>query len=98
LNNVNTTLLEVIALAKGLSQDARANSIKLIRKNSGKREIYKIDLSSIYGLKQAEMIVQSNDYIYVDVKPRIASSVLTEVSPWLTMLTTSLALFTLIQK
>ncbi len=98
LSNVNTTLLEVIALAGGLSNDARANSIKLIRKNKNKREIYKIDLSTINGLKQAEMIVQSNDYIYVDVKPRIASSVLTEVSPWLAMLTTSLALFTLIQK
>jgi polysaccharide export outer membrane protein len=98
LNNVNTTLLEVIALAGGLSIDARANSIKLIRKNKNKREIYKIDLSTIQGLKQAEMIVQSNDYIYVDVKPRIASSVLTEVTPWLTVLTTSLALFTLIQK
>jgi polysaccharide export outer membrane protein len=98
LNNVNTTLLEVIALAGGLSNDARANSIKLIRKNKNKREVYKIDLSTINGLKQAEMIIQSNDYIYVDIKPRIASSVLTEVSPWLAMLTTSLALFTLIQK
>ncbi len=98
LNNVNTTLLEVIALAGGLSNDARANSIKLIRKYKNKREIYKIDLSTINGLKQAEMIVQSNDYIYVDVKPRLASSVLTEISPWLAMLTTSLALFTLIQK
>jgi polysaccharide export outer membrane protein len=98
LLNVNTTLLEVIALAGGLTADARANSIKLIRKNKNKREIYKIDLSTIQGLKQAEMIVQSNDYVYVDVKPRIASSVLTEVSPWLAILTTSLALFTLFQK
>lgn len=98
LTNVNTTLLEVIAMAGGLSQDARANSINLIRKNKNKREIYKIDLSTIQGLKQAEMIVQSNDYIYVDVKPRIASSVLTEVGPWLTILTSSLVLFSLIQK
>jgi polysaccharide export outer membrane protein len=95
LNNVNTTLLEVIALAGGLSEDARANSIKLIRKNKNKREIYKIDLSTIQGLKQAEMIVQSNDYIYVDVKPRIASSVLTEVTPWVSILTSALLLFTL---
>ena len=95
LSNVNTTLLEVIALAGGLSEDARANSIKLIRKNKNKREIYKIDLSTIKGLKQAEMIVQSNDYVYVDVKPRIASSVLTEVSPWLSILTTAILIFTL---
>jgi polysaccharide export outer membrane protein len=95
LSNVNTTLLEVIALAGGLSEDARTNSIKLIRKNKNKREIYKIDLSTIQGLKQAEMIVQSNDYVYVDVKPRIASSVLTEVSPWLSILTSVLLIFTL---
>ncbi len=98
LTNVNTTLLEVIALAGGLSEDARANSIKLIRKNKNKREIYKIDLSTIQGLKQAEMIVQSNDYIYVDVKPRLASSVLTEVSPWLAILTSTLLVFNFIQK
>jgi polysaccharide export outer membrane protein len=91
-------LLEVIATAGGLTNDARANSIKLIRKNKNKREIYKIDLSTINGLKQAEMIVQSNDYIYVDVKPRLASSFLTEVAPWLSVLTTSLALFTFLQK
>ena len=98
LSNVNTTLLEVIAMAGGLSEDARANSIKLIRKNKNKREIYKIDLSTIQGLRQAEMIVQSNDYIYVDVKPRLASSVLTEVSPWLAVLTSTLLVFNFIQK
>ena len=94
LSNVNTTLLEVIAMAGGLSNDSRANSIKLIRKDKSKREIYKIDLSSIKGLKEAEMIVQSNDYIYIDFKPRLASSIMTEITPWLTLMTTSLALFT----
>jgi polysaccharide export outer membrane protein len=98
LSNANTTLLEVIAMSGGLSNDSRANSIKLIRKIKNKREIYKIDLSTINGLKEAEMIVQSNDYIYIDFKPRLASSILTEVAPWLSLMTTSLALFTLINK
>ena len=98
LSNVNTTLLEVIAMAGGLTGDAKANSIKLIRKVNKKREIYKIDLSTIKGLKEAEMIVQSSDYIYVDFKPRIASSIMTEVGPWLTLMTTSLALFTILKK
>jgi polysaccharide export outer membrane protein len=98
LTNLNTTLLEAIALSGGLSDDAKANSIKLIRKINNKREVYKIDLSTIHGMKQAEMIVQSNDYIYVDFKPRLASSFLAEVSPWLSLFTTSLALLTFIQK
>lgn len=92
LNNVNSSLLEVIALSGGISNEGRSNSIKLMRKKAnGKREIYKIDLSTIQGLKQAEMIVQSNDYIYVDYKPRYASAILQEVGPWLSLVTTTLA-------
>ena len=98
LSNLNTTLLEAIALSGGLSDDAKANSIKLIRKVNNKREVCKIDLSTIHGMKEAEMIVQSNDYIYVDFKPKLASSFLAEVGPWLSLFTTSLALLTFIQK
>ena len=77
ITNSNTSLLEVIALAGGIRDEGRANSIKLMRKtNNGKREIYKIDLSTIEGLRSAQMIIQSNDYIYVDFKPRFASSFL----------------------
>ena len=62
------------------------------RSEIGKREIYKIDLSTINGIKEADMIVQGNDYIYIDYKPRIASSILGEIGPWLGLATTSLTL------
>jgi len=97
LNKLNTSLLEAIALSGGLSAEARANSIKLIRKVKNKREVYKIDLSTIHGMKQAEMIVQSNDYIYVDFKPRLASSFMAEISPWLSLFTSTLVLFTFLR-
>ena len=90
LVNTNTSLLEAIAMAGGINESGRSNSIKLMRKTSQGREIYKIDLSTISGLKEAEMIVQSNDYIYVDFKPRIASAFLNEITPWLSVLTTAL--------
>ena len=94
LPNVNSTLLEVIALAGGIGNDSYSNSIKVMRKTkSNKREVYKIDLSTIEGIKDAEMIVQSNDYIYIDYKPRIASGVLIEIAPWISLFTTSLTLF-----
>ena len=97
ISNANTSLLEVIALAGGIRDEGRANSIKLMRKiNKGKREIYKIDLSTINGLRDAQMIVQSNDYIYVDFKPRFASSFLSEVTPWLSLLTTALLTYSII--
>ena len=97
IQNANTSLLEAIAMAGGIRDEGRANSIKLMRKtNNGKREIYKIDLSTIEGLKNAQMIVQSNDYIYVDFKPRFASSVLLEVTPWLSILSTALLTYSIL--
>jgi polysaccharide export outer membrane protein len=97
LSNANTSLLEVIALAGGVRDEARSNSIRLMRKISPtKREIYKIDLSTIQGLKNAQMIVQSNDYIYIDFKPRLASSILQEIGPWLSLITTGLLTYSII--
>ena len=97
LSNANTSLLEVIALAGGIRDEARSNSIKLMRKISPtKREVYKIDLSTIKGLKNAQMIVQSNDYIYIDFKPRYASSILREIAPWLSLMTTSILTYSLL--
>ena len=94
LPNVNTSLLEVIAMAGGLGNDSYSNSIKIMRRTkSNKRAVFKIDLSTIEGVSTAEMIVQSNDYIYIDYKPRIARSILSETAPWISLFTTSLTLF-----
>jgi polysaccharide export outer membrane protein len=87
----------VVALAGGIRDEARSNSIKLMRKiKSGDREIYNIDLSTINGLKAAQMIVQSNDYIYIDFKSRYASAILQELTPWLSLLTTALLTYSII--
>jgi polysaccharide export outer membrane protein len=96
IQNANTSLLEAIALAGGIRDEGRANSIKLMRKTKEGREIYRIDLSTIDGLRNAQMIVQSNDYIYVDFKPRLASSFLLEITPWLSVMTTALLTYTIL--
>jgi polysaccharide biosynthesis/export protein len=93
LQNTNTSLIEVIALSNGIREDGRANSIKLMRKKDNKRLIYKIDLSTIEGMKYGEMLVQSNDYIYIDSKPRITREILKEIGPWLSLFSSSLAIF-----
>lgn len=99
LPNVNTTLLEVLASAGGIGEDGKANSIKLIRKtDKGKREVYKIDLSSIDGVKDSEMIVQSEDYIYIDLRPRVGGRVLQELMPWVSTVVSSMAVVTILIK
>ncbi|MGB1104813.1 MAG: polysaccharide biosynthesis/export family protein, partial [Crocinitomicaceae bacterium] len=82
LANNNTTLVEAIALAGGITERGRASKIKLIRKGeNGERQVFRIDLSTIEGLAYTDILVQANDYIYVEPVPEIGRELLQEVAP-----------------
>lgn len=66
LTNSNTTILEVIAIAGGIPERGNAKKIKLVRKVNGVKKIYLIDLSTIDKIENGDMLVQSNDYIYIE--------------------------------
>lgn len=93
LNN-NTTLIEALALAGGISDDGKAKKVKLIRKINDKDEVYLIDLSKIEGIKQANLVLQANDIIYVEPRRKYASKVLAEVAPIVSLLTSAIILIT----
>lgn len=94
--NNNTTLLEALALAGGITDRGRAKKIKVMRKTSSGRMIYEVDLSKMEGIKYADMIVQANDYIYVEPVGRLAREVLSEISPILSIITSSIIVVTVI--
>ena len=90
LANNNTTLLEAIALAGGITERGRASRIKLIRKDDeGKRQVYRIDLSTIDGLQYTDILVQANDYIYVEPVPEIGRELLKEVTPIVSLISSA---------
>jgi len=95
LNN-NTTLMEAMAMAGGISDNGKAQKIKLIRTTPGQDSstVYQIDLSTIEGLKYANMIVQANDIIYVQPRLRIASDVIREITPIISLITSTIVLVT----
>ena len=95
LNNNNTTLLEALALAGGIST-GKARRIKLIRGDLKDPLVYLIDLSTIEGMKQANMVIQANDIIYVEpiLKPLV--TILTELNPIIGILTSILLIATLV--
>ena len=98
LRNQNTTLLEALAMAGGIAEYSKSNSIRVMRKvENNKREIYKIDLSTIKGVSDASMIVQSEDYIYVDYRPRVANRTLKEAGPWLQTFFSAFSLYAIIR-
>ncbi|MFO0495120.1 MAG: polysaccharide biosynthesis/export family protein [Flavobacteriia bacterium] len=91
LTNTNTTLLEVIAQAGGIQERGKANTIKVIRKFGNERKIFVVDLSTIEGLQYADMIVQANDFIYIEPRPYLLREFLQETAPVLSLISTTLS-------
>ncbi len=91
----NTTLIEALAMSGGITQLGKAHKIKLIRGNPYKPEVYLIDLSKIEGIKQGSMVLQANDIIYVEPRYKIASRVLSEITPYLSIFSTAILVYTI---
>jgi polysaccharide export outer membrane protein len=81
LDNESTTVIEALALAGGITNTGKAKKIKLIRGDLRNPRVILIDLSTIEGLKQGNLLLQANDIIYVEPVPRISQEVLTQIAP-----------------
>ena len=94
----NMTLFEVLATAGGISKDNSSKKIKIIRKNKEEIKIYKIDLSTIDGINQGNMVMQSHDIIYITPNINLIPEIMDDLSPVLSFISTiTLAWFTITQ-
>ena len=88
LDNNNTTLLEVLAMAGGVNRRGDARKVKLFRQDiEGTRKVYQFDMSTIDGLKYADIVMQGDDVVYVQPNPEIARELLQDITPVITLLT-----------
>lgn len=90
LANANTTLMEALAAAGGITDRGKARKIKLMRRVNGERIVYVIDLSTMKGLKHVDMIVQANDYIYVEPTAQLAKELVQNVAPIVSLISSAL--------
>lgn len=88
LQNENTTLFEALAQAGGISQTGKAYKVKLIRGDLKNPQVHLIDLSTIDGIKQADLILQANDIIYIEPRLRVTRDIMAETLPYLSFITT----------
>lgn len=100
LTNANTTVFEAIAQAGGISENGKANKIKLIRQtdNPNRPKVYRLDLSKMENVQQGNIVVQSNDVIYVEPRRRLASRTLQELSPILSLISTTFSLYLILTR
>lgn len=96
LQNNNTTLMEVIALAGGIADRGRADRVKLMRVVGTQRIVYEMDLSTIDGLKYADLIVQANDYIYVEPSEQVGKEFVESVAPIVSLFSSALIILTVL--
>lgn len=98
LENNNTTLLEVLASAGGIANRGDAHRVKLFRRQSdGARKVFQFDLSDIDNLKYGDLVMQADDVLYVQPNAEIARGLLTEITPLITLLTTTVLVIGLVR-
>ena len=80
LNRTPTNIFEVLAKSGGFDRNYKAHNIKIIRGNLRNPEIFNLDLSTMKGISNAELMVQSNDIIYLEERRRPVYHALSEAS------------------
>jgi polysaccharide export outer membrane protein len=98
LVNEKMNLIEILAMVGGLDDQAKSYNIKLIRGDLSDPNVDVIDLSTIEGMKKANLNVQPNDIIYIERIRKGARQTLAELSPFLSLLTLSTTLLVLFNR
>jgi polysaccharide export outer membrane protein len=87
----STNLVEFLTMSGGVAMTGKAKIVYLFRKNDDAvTKIYKIDLSTSDNIKHGQIIIQSNDIVYVEPRVIVASRILEEFAPFLSLFTTTL--------
>ena len=105
LNRTPTNIFEVLAKSGGIDRHMKSYDIQLIRGNLKNPDIYKIDLSTLKGIQNSELLVQSNDIIYVQERRRPLYFTMVDMAPVITVplaivssITSTILLFITINK
>ena len=96
LLNENTNLPEGLSLAGGLVKDSKVQNIRLLRGDLNNPEVFVIDLSTVDGMRMSLIPVEPDDVIYVEPVIRPVSESVRDLTPVLSLITSTLALLILV--
>jgi polysaccharide export outer membrane protein len=88
IENEKFTLIEALAQSGGIDDFSKAYKIKLLRGNLDNPQVYLFNIRSVEEMKKANVVLQANDIIYVEKRPRYVSRTLNELMPFITLANT----------
>jgi polysaccharide export outer membrane protein len=77
LINENTTLVEILAAAKGIEKNGKAHNIRVLRGD----QVFVADFSTFEGYTKSNMIIEPGDVVYVEPVRKPLSEGLQEYGP-----------------
>lgn len=92
------SLLEAFADAGGLTESSKSYKIKLIRGNNKNPKVYNFNIRNLEEFRKANFMLEANDIIYVDSRPRYAAKFIKEIQPYITLLTCVTMVYALFHK
>jgi len=96
LLNENVTMLEALGQVGGLTEDAKAFKIKLVRGNLSDPKVYLFDFSTLEGIKKADFVLQANDIIYVETRNAAIREWVRDIAPVVSLITSAVTLIVVI--
>ena len=95
--NDNTSIIEVIALAGGLTDNSKAWRIKVLRGDLRNPTVRIIDMSTLEGAMTSDLTVRSNDIIYIEATPNYKIKVLAQLTPFISIITSVLLILNFVK-
>ncbi|MBR5644632.1 MAG: polysaccharide biosynthesis/export family protein [Salinivirgaceae bacterium] len=93
INNEKFTLIEALAQAGGMDDLSKAYRIKVLRGDLKNPKVYLYNISSIEDVKKSNLVLQSNDIIYVERRPKYVQRTLSEIAPYVSLLNTVMLIY-----
>jgi polysaccharide export outer membrane protein len=97
LGQDNASILEAIVRGGGISARGNSSKVKVIRTINGKQQVFLFDMSTISAMQYVNFSIQSGDIVYVEPMPQYSSELLSIITPALTLFSTILLYFSLVQ-
>ena len=98
LENDNMTLMEVLAQGGGVPELGKAYHIKILRGDLRNPLVYLVDLSTLDGLRNSPLRIQSNDIVYVEAVPNYRLRVINQITPILGIVSALVLIINLSQR